>query len=559
LFPVHSSLGVPRPELRGIWVHGTQLKTPAEADAVIAKIERAHLNAAFVLVWYWGGQAYFQSALCPMGEGVPPGHDPLGYMVQQCHKRGIQVHAWFVNGSYGAPEIRGVLDKHPDWAVQDGSGTLWYDFSKPEVRRFESDLMIECLRKYDIDGLQFDYIRYGPHQCYCDYCQQTFARRYGFAPLTQEWRTTFPAGASVTGNPLVKPTTATVLAEFYDGTPAIALNKLGQGVVLLLNWHAENEMPPAVAETVKLTLGVWTTSGSPIHLTTTPATRSAYGNGALETMRVCLARMGYQPTSIPPENIPRMTSDSVLVLPAVYIIPAEMAAHVEQFVRRGGRLLIIDGPTKSMSLPALQHVTGFAASGRYLNRDDVIKSTGRSPLVPKGKHTMNLWDWKRRMSKWTEFRKLGVTELVRDVYRRAKGLKPNVQVTASVLNTPASAEAAYQQWPLWLREKTIDYVIPMSYTDDTAELSGQIAQWKKVDPSLQRIIPGLSIYEDATGKAVTRDLGLIRRQHALCQQQGAHGSMYFSQEYLSAPLVSILGTEFYPTAAPVYAPPRPAP
>ena len=559
VLPVCSSLGVPQPELRGVWVHGTQLKTPAEADAVIAKIERAHLNAAFVLVWYWGGQAYFRSALCPMGEGVPPGHDPLGYMVRQCHQRGIQVHAWFVNGSYGAPEIRGVLDKHPDWAVQDGSGSLWYDFSKPEVRRFESDLMIECLRKYDIDGLQFDYIRYGPHQCYCDYCQQTFARRYGFPPLTQERRTTFPAGVSVTGNPLAKPTTAMVLAEFYDGTPAIALNKLGKGVVLLLNWHAENEMPPAVAETVKLALGIWTTSGSPIHLTTTPATRAAYGNSALETMRVCLARMGYQPTSIPPENIPRMTSDSVLVLPAVYIIPAEMAAQVEQFVRRGGRLLIIDGPTKSMQLAALQRVTGFSATGRYLNRDDVIKSTGRSPLVPKGKHTMNLWDWKRRMSKWTEFRELGVTELVRDVYRRAKGLKPNVQVTAAVLNTPPSAEAAYQQWPLWLREKTIDYVIPMSYTDDTAGLSGQIAQWKKVDPSLQRIIPGLSIYEDATGKAVTRDLGLIRRQHALCQQQGAHGNMYFSLEYLSDPLVNVLGTEFYPTAAPVYVPPRPAP
>ena len=559
LLPVCALLGVQWPELRGVWVHGTQLKTPAEADAVIAKIDRAHLNAAFVLVWYWGGQAYFRSALCPMGEGVPPGHDPLGYMVQQCHKRGIQVHAWFVNGSYGAPEVRSVLDKHPNWAVQDGSGSLWYDFSKPEVRRFESDLMIECLRTYDIDGIQFDYIRYGPHQCYCDYCQQTFARRYGFTPLTQERRTTFPAGATVTGNPLAKPTTALVLAEFYDGTPAIALNKLGKGTVLLLNWHAENEMPPAVAETVKLTLGIWTTGGGPIHLTTTPATRAAYGNSALETMRVCLARMGYQPTSIPPENIPRMTSDSVLVLPAVYIIPADIAAHVEQFVRKGGRLLIIDGPTKSMSLAALQRVTGFASTGRYLNRDDVIKSTGRSPLVPKGKHTMNLWDWKRRMSKWTEFRKLGVTELVRDVYRRAKGLKPNVQVTAAVLNTPQSAEAAYQQWPLWLREKTIDYVIPMAYTDDTAELSRQIAQWKKVDPSLQRIIPGLSIYEDATGKAVTRDLGLIRRQRTLCQQQGTHGSMYFSLQYLSDPLVNVLGTEFYPTEAPVYVPPRLAP
>jgi len=558
LLGVCSSLGAP-PDLRGVWVHGPQIKTPAEADAVVAKIDRAHLNAAFVLVWYWGGQAYFRSTLCPMADGVQPGYDPLGYMVERCHKRGIQVHAWFVNGAYGAPEVRNVLDKHPEWAVQDGTGTLWYDFSRPEVRRFESDLMIECLRKYNLDGLQFDYIRYGPHQCYCDYCQSTFARRYGFAPLTRDRRTTFPAGVTITANPLAKPTTAQVLAEFYDGTPAIALNKLGKGAVLLLNWHAENEMPPAVGATVKLTLGTWTTGGTQVYVATTAANRAEYGSSSLEAARAALTRLGYRPTSIPLEQIDKLSSGSVLVLPAVYLISEDIAAGLERFVRRGGRLLFIDGPTKSMRFSALQRVTGFAGSGRYLNRDDVIKSTGRSPLAPKGDHQMNLADWKRRMTKWAEFRKLGVTELVRDVYRRAKGLKPNVQVTAAVMSTLESADSAYQEWPRWLRERTIDYVIPMAYSEDTSDLSHQIAQWKTLDPSLQRIIPGLSIYEDTTGKTVTRNLELIRRQHSLCRQQGAHGNLYFSMEYLSDPLTTIFRTEFYPTEAPPYVPPRRGP
>jgi len=548
--------GAQAPELRGVWVHGTQIKTPAAADAVVAKIDRARLNAAFVLVWYWGGQAYFQSSLCPMGEGVQSGYDPLGYMVRQCHQRGIQVHAWFVTGAYGAPEVRQVLDKHPDWAVQDGAGGLWYDFSKPEVRRFESDLMIECLRKYDIDGLHFDYIRYGPHQCYCDYCQTTFARRYGFAPITRDRRTSFPAGATITGNPLAKPTTALVIADFYDGTPAMALNKLGRGAVLLLNWHAENEMPPAVAETVKLVLGIWTTNGAPIHLTTTAPNRAEYGGSALEAARACLTRLGYRPTSIPSENIPRLTSNTVLVLPALYLIPENTAGDIERFVRKGGKLLIIDGPTRSMARAAVQRITGFAASGRYLNREDVIRSTGRSPLAPRGAHQMNLWDWKRRQAKWTEFRRLGVTELVRDVYRRVKGLKPNVQVSAAVMSTLESAEAAYQEWPRWLREKTIDYVVPMAYTDNTGEFSSQIAQWKKVDSSLQRIVPGLSIYQDAGGQTAPRNLDLIRRQHNLCRQQGAHGNLYFSMEYLTDPLIGLFRTEFYPTEAPVYVPPR---
>ncbi len=556
LLPVSLSLGARQPELRGIWVHGTQIKTAAAADAVIAKINRANLNAAFVLVWYWGGQVYFHSSLCPMADGVQPGYDPLGYMIEQCHKRGIQVHAWFVNGAYGAQEVRHVLDKHPDWAVQNGLGGFWYDFSKPEVRRFESDLMLECLRKYGVDGLHFDYIRYGPHQCYCDYCQQTFARRYGFAPITKERRTTFPTGVSMTANPLAKPTTATVLAEFYDGTPAIALNKLGKGTVLLLNWHAEKEMPPAVAETVKTALRMWTTGGGPVHLTTTAANRAQYGNTALETTRVCLTRLGHPPTSIPAEHLDRLSSNSVLVLPAVYVLPENVANDLERFVRKGGRLLLIDGPTRSMQLPAVQRLTGFAASGRYLRRDDVIRSTGRSPLVPKGRHQMNLSDWQRRMSKWAEFRKLGVTELVRDVSRRAKGLKPNVQVTAAVFSTPQAADAVYQEWPRWLREKTIDYVIPMAYTEDTTALAGQIAQWKKIDPSLQRIIPGLSIYQETAGKAGPRNLDLIRRQQTLVHQQGAHGTVYFSLEYLTEPLIGLFRTEFYRAETPVYVPPR---
>jgi uncharacterized lipoprotein YddW (UPF0748 family) len=546
-----------RPELRGVWMHGTQIKTPAEADAMVARIERARFNAVFILVWYWGGQAYFQSAMCPLGEGVPPGHDPLAYMIEQCHKRGIQVHAWFVNGFYGSQEIRAVLDKHPDWAVQDGgAGKLWYDFSRPEVRRFQSDLMIECLRKYDLDGIQFDYIRYGPQQCYCDYCQGTFARRYGFEAMTKERRTKLPAAADITANPLIKPTTAVVLAEFSDGTPAIAMNKLDEGMVLLLNWRAENDMPPAVAESVKLTLGVWTTGRAPIHITTTAATRSEYGNGPFELARSSLTRLGYRPTSVPAEKIASLPAGSVLVLPAVYIVPDDVARSLEAFVRKGGKLLIIDGPFKSMSVAALQRVTGFAATGRYIRRLDVIESTGRSPLVPKGRHHLDLAQWKQRTAKWAEFRKVGVTELVRDVYRRAKGLKPQAQVSAAVFASLESADSLYQDWPRWIRDKTIDFVIPMAYTADNAELARQFAQWKTIDPMLQRIIPGLAIYQETGGQATTRNLDLIRSQHRLCRQQGARGNLHFSLQYLSDPLIDVFRTEIYLTDAPAYAPPR---
>lgn len=537
-------------ELHGIWMHATQVKTPADADAVVRKVERANLNAVFMLVWYWGGQAFFRSDLCPMGDGVPAGYDPLGYMVQQCHKRGVQVHAWFVNGAYGAGEPRHVLDKHPDWAVDDGAGgTLWYDFGKPQVRRFQSDLMIECLSRYDIDGLHFDYIRYGPHECYCQHCQTEFSRRYGFEPLSEQRRKSFPAAVSLSGNPLAKPSTAVVLATLSDGTPAIALNKLDKGVSLLLNWHAEDEMPPAVAETVKLVFGMWAVEGAGVHIMTTDTTRGEYGTRSLDAARACLTRLGYRPASVSPERLRTLPSAATLVLPAVYNIPEQTARDLEEFMRRGGRLFIIDGPVKSMHLTAVQRITGFTATGRYINRADIIEPVGRHPLMLHDGYRIDPARWKRRTELWAEYRKAGVTELVRDVSRRARDLKPGVQVSAAVFSSLESADSVFQDWPLWLREKTVDFVVPMAYTEDTGELGRQIAQWRSVDHQLQRIVPGLSIYQKAAGQTTTRDLGLIRRQYRLCCQQGARGNMYFALPYLSDPLIELFRTEFYPVEA----------
>jgi len=547
-------------ELRGIWMHASQIKTRAEADQWVAKIERARLNAVFMLVWYWGGQAFYHTPLSPMGEGVDEGYDPLGYMTDQCHRRGIEMHAWFVNGAYGKSKPLHGLDKHPDWAVDTGTGgQLWYDFGKPEVRKFQSDLMIGCLRDYDIDGIHFDYIRYGPKVCLCDHCQKEFARRYGYERLTGPEAEAFPIVARVSANALLKPTTATVLAKFADGTPAITLNRLGKGEALLLNWHAEKAPPRPAVAVLRRALERWGAARDRVAVADTAANRQRYGTRHRDAGAAIFRSLGCTVRIVGDEGLAKLEPADTLVLSALYIIPEAAAKQIEAFVEAGGHAVFLDGPTPSAKDRSVQRILGMGPASRYFTATTVIEPVGESELVARLKRPFDAEKEKLREAKWAEFRKWGVTELVRDVYRRAKALKPKAQVTAAVFTPLASADNALQDWPRWVREGCIDYVIPMAYTTDNAKLADQLAEWKTVDASLERIVPGLSIYQRTPQGAVTRDIPLILKQHAMCREAGAHGNNYFSLHYLSEALIAAFRDGPHAKPAAAYRPPARGP
>jgi uncharacterized lipoprotein YddW (UPF0748 family) len=527
-------------ELRGIWMHATQIKTPADTEQAVTRIAAAHLNSVFLLVWYWGGQAYYRSDLCALGEGVAPGHDPLGAMVRACHARGIEVHAWFVNGEYGAPRPGKLLAQHPDWAVDAGGDELWYDFGKAAVRKFESDLMIECLSKYPVDGVHFDYIRYGPTLCYCKECQETFSKRYGFDVLSRGDEKTFPLFLHASGNRVVKPTTAQVIVKFADGKPAIAINDLGKGKVLLLNWHAEALASDAVKETVRRTLERWQAPRDAVYVLNTATNEARYGGSLSAAARHAFARLGYEAKSIQEDELSRLRPRSLLILPALYLIPDRTAALIEQFVAQGGTAVFIDGPVYSIGHPSLQRVLGMRESVPYFEGATVLTPAGENELAPSSGRVIDLEREQHRLQKWAEFRAAGVTELVRNVYRRAKAIRPKAEVTAAVFTPLAAAKRVCQDWPGWLREGIIDYVVPMAYTMDTADLGRQIAEWKTVDASLERILPGLSIYQTKDQRIVTRPVDLVVAQHRLCMEEGAAGTVYFSLHNLN----ETLGTAF---------------
>ncbi|MCX5383484.1 glycoside hydrolase family 10 protein [Streptomyces sp. NBC_00083] len=94
-------------------------------------------------------------------QGKDPGWDPLGTAVDEAHRRGLALHAWF-NPYRVANHIdptRLVATHparvHPGWVVPYG-GKLYYNPGLPEVRRFVEDAMLDAVARYDVDGVHWD-------------------------------------------------------------------------------------------------------------------------------------------------------------------------------------------------------------------------------------------------------------------------------------------------------------------------------------------------------------------------------------------------------------------
>ncbi len=527
------------PEHRALWANYRDILTPEKVQETVERVAAAHLNAIYILVWYNGGQAAYRSALGPTMEGVPEGFDPLGALVTEAHARGIHVHAWFVNGSAGWAMPGYVFTQHPEWKLQNGRDTYppWYDLGRPEVRAFERDVMLECLRNYDLDGLHFDYIRYdGRGMCYCDACQAEVQRRYGLPPVSPD-STTFPIAAQVTGNPLDQPTTAQVLATFDNGKPAITLNRLGEGEAVQFNWHATRTGGGAMAAFAKSLLQRFGVAEGTVYQLRTSQTAARYNLSYQEDGVAWLEGLGVQVKALDETELAEIPAGATVTLFAQYLIDQATAEWLAGFVRGGGHVISVDGPVFAMEEPALQEVLGLAGTTNYFSEFRAISPAPGQDLIPAGP-PLDLETERRRAGCWVEFWTDSVTDLVRQVYREAKALKPEAWVSAAVFYNKSAGDGVCQDWYGWLREGIIDYVLPMAYTEDNEILRAALDEWRAADPQMARIIPGLSIYSMQDETSVARERDLIKAQQELCASYQVHGTCYFALDYLTPELAS---------------------
>lgn len=181
---------MPTPQIRALWIDAFQegLKTPEQIDHLIATAHAAHINTLIPQVRR-RADAYFLSSVEPRTEdpAVPAGFDPLGYLLEQAHARGMEIHAW------GPVYPAWRWDEYPknpahpwnvhgpkasgraDWSTYtfDGESTFYFDPGHPDVPDHLTSAFMEMIRRYPVDGIHLDYIRYDE-------------RGYGYNPTALE-------------------------------------------------------------------------------------------------------------------------------------------------------------------------------------------------------------------------------------------------------------------------------------------------------------------------------------------------------------------------------------
>lgn len=160
-------------EVRGAWVTSWDYGffTPKEVDSTIAAAKKAGINALFIEVRKFA-DAYYDSKIEPRGRGMAADFDALAYTIKKAHAEGIQVHAWVVvyrawcGAKSGPTDPNHIINKHPDWVVLDQDGKNWagegiyLDPGVPEVREYIVSVFEDIAKRYNVDGIQYDYVRY---------------------------------------------------------------------------------------------------------------------------------------------------------------------------------------------------------------------------------------------------------------------------------------------------------------------------------------------------------------------------------------------------------------
>lgn len=175
-----SSFSQEKKEMRGVWIatvknidFPSNKLLPVEQQKqefidMLNRFQEIGINAIFFQVRP-AADAFFPSEYEPwsewltgkQGKAPEPYYDPLKFMIEETHKRGMEFHAW-INPFRAVATIEfadiakdHITNRKPEWFFT-------YDINKyfnpgiPEVRSYVTKIVVDIVKRYDIDGIHFD-------------------------------------------------------------------------------------------------------------------------------------------------------------------------------------------------------------------------------------------------------------------------------------------------------------------------------------------------------------------------------------------------------------------
>ena len=153
------------------WPSKPGLSTAQQKAELVAILDRAaalKLNAVIFQVRP-ACDALYASGLEPwseyltgvQGRAPSPFYDPLAFAIAEAHKRGLELHAWF--NPFRAHHFQSVSPIAPNHIsrtqpelVRSYAKYLWLDPGDPAVRDYSLRVVMDVLKRYDVDGIHFD-------------------------------------------------------------------------------------------------------------------------------------------------------------------------------------------------------------------------------------------------------------------------------------------------------------------------------------------------------------------------------------------------------------------
>ncbi|MBD2654725.1 family 10 glycosylhydrolase [Synechocystis sp. FACHB-383] len=161
------------PEIRGVWITNNDTVRFLDENRTTESINLLadlNFNTIYPVVWN-SGYVLYESEFAKR-EGLQPfsprgdqGQDVLADIIAKAHRRNMLVLPWFEFG-FKAPPMSELVKRHPWWFTQKRDGTktsvsaagevMWMNPFHPQVQAFITQLVMDAVNKYDLDGVQFD-------------------------------------------------------------------------------------------------------------------------------------------------------------------------------------------------------------------------------------------------------------------------------------------------------------------------------------------------------------------------------------------------------------------